>query len=357
VEASFGIVFKQKDFEGALLYKLQRKHANITDKHPNSSTASINDTATNVYFLVVWDVKDHNHKFYVCLIECPDDFTWDEDKLWTWYNQYYYQFNKDYELNLITWSMHDNTVMKIRRNVTYGSDYKLDISISEGTGKYNMKRPIKIDPKRLVLSLLALIVLIYAVSLLIPSSFKLNIHNQCLNVDLVSPVYITDLGLDYHRPPGHNVCTGDTMRSGFIIDEHNFAFESSDVLCGALIYGLQRKQIHGYTEMNEDALSSARLLVVWEISRSKELYADALLIKHDKGFNWDKSDLEELYRKNSNQFRMFFGYAIETWSLDDSVALMIALNIMNKNHILDITISELKRHDSTRVPTHIDLKR
>jgi hypothetical protein len=81
MKASFRIDPKQKDFKGALLYKLQRKYVNRDDNLPSSSTASIKNTVANVYLLVIWDVKNHSHRFCACLIECTNDFIWDEDKL------------------------------------------------------------------------------------------------------------------------------------------------------------------------------------------------------------------------------------------------------------------------------------
>jgi hypothetical protein len=49
-KASFGIVPKQRGSKGALLYKLQRRHANETRDQPNRSIAYIEDTAENIHF-------------------------------------------------------------------------------------------------------------------------------------------------------------------------------------------------------------------------------------------------------------------------------------------------------------------
>src|SRR5690606_20182397 len=160
---------------------------------------------------------DNEHQFCVCLIECIDDFTWDEDKLWALYWYYNHEFHEGYGYRTAMWLMNGSEVMKMGFNVAYGSDSKLDIIISEGTGKYNVKRPIQINPDMLVLSLHMLIMLMYTFSFLIQPLFKLNIHNQCLNVVLASLTYITDDLLVCHRVPDHKVYAGDTMRSGFII--------------------------------------------------------------------------------------------------------------------------------------------
>jgi hypothetical protein len=162
IEASFGIGYKQEDFKASLLYKLQRKYTTKTDDQPDSGIVSIEDTATNIYLLVFWDVKNECDEFYACLIEFPaDDFTWNEDKLWALHYQYNNQFFKHYNYKTVTWLMHGDTVIKTRCNAAYGSDYKLDIVISEETGNYNMDKPIQIDPKRLVLASMILLMLIY----------------------------------------------------------------------------------------------------------------------------------------------------------------------------------------------------
>jgi hypothetical protein len=121
-----------------------------------------------------------------------------------------------------------------------------------------------------------LIVLICTISLYIQPSIKLNIHNQCLNVDLVSPIYITDYGLECYRAPTHKVYAGNIMRFGFVI--YKLGKKSN----GALIYKLQRRQSHESTEFCKNTSSTAQLLVAWRISKSKKLYADVLLIEHDK---------------------------------------------------------------------------
>jgi hypothetical protein len=148
IEASFGIDSKQKDFKCALLYKLQRKYTIRDDNQPNNSKASIENT--DMYLLVIWNAEFYYHGYCACLIECTDDFTWDEDKLWALYWKYNGQAYMNHTSSINTWLMNDGTVIKMRRDVTYESDYKLNIIMSEGTGKCHMKKSIQIDPKRSV---------------------------------------------------------------------------------------------------------------------------------------------------------------------------------------------------------------
>jgi hypothetical protein len=346
MEASFGIDSEQKDFKCVLLYKLQRKYANKTENQPNNNTASIEDTTTGIYLLVVGVIKDYDHVFYACLIECTDEFPWDEDKLWALYQEYNDRFRNNCKSNIIIWSTYSSIVMKTELRVSYGSEYNLDIIISEETEEYDMKEPMKIDPRRSVLSLSMLIMLIYTVRLTVRPSFKLNIHNHCLNVDLVSPTYITSDKLECHRPPDYKVSAGDTMRVSFII---KLGYGSYD----ALIYRIQRKKPHESTENREDTSSAVHLLVVWKISESEELYAEVLLVEHEKRLDQDTDDLEELIFENNNWFRLYSDSTTEIWSLDDNTALMTIFNIMNEDHVLNITISEIEKDNSARTPAHI----
>jgi hypothetical protein len=153
VKAIFGIDSQKRPFKGILLYKIQRKHATRTVKQLHSSTKSIEDTETNIYLLMGWRFKNYGPELYEGLIECTDDFTWDEGKLWALCYQFNDRFYKSYDCRSITWFMDDGSVMKTRHNVTFGSDYKLDIVISEEVGTFGRKKSVKIDSKRLVLSL------------------------------------------------------------------------------------------------------------------------------------------------------------------------------------------------------------
>jgi hypothetical protein len=348
--ANFGIASGQKVVKGALLYKLQRKCAIRTDNHLNNGAVSVENTETNLYLLVVWNIEDYKYKPYVCLIELTDDFTWDEDKLWVLLHQYNDQFFKDYNYLTNTWLVHGGPGMKTKRNITYESEYKIDIIIYEGTGQYLLLRPVKIDPKRLVLSLLMLIVLIYAVRLTIQPSVKLNIHNQCLDVDLVSPVYVTSDGLECHRAPDYKVYARNTMRSGFII-------KSNDASFGILIYRLQRGQSRVSAEINKDTSNAVQLLVIWKFFGFNELYAYVLLMECDKGFTWNEDKLNKLYHENHDRLKKYTSI-LDTWFMDNSMALKTTFSTrdLKGNPELSISISE-ERDEYAIKPFSIDLTR
>jgi hypothetical protein len=95
--------------------------------------------------------------------------------------------------------------------------------------------------------------------------------------------------------------------------------------------------------------------VIWETFESQKL--NALLVEHDRGFDWDKDSLRELYRNSINQFKLYSGSTTDIWSLNDNVALMITSEIVSENYIFNITISEVRGHDGTRTPAHVDPER
>jgi hypothetical protein len=187
----------------------------------------------------------------------------------------------------------------------------------------------------------------YTISFPNQTSFKLNIHNQCWNVDLVSPIYITN-DLECYRSLNHKVYARDKMSSGFIIRWHGEPYS-------ALIYKIQRRWLSARIKTCKDTATVAQLLVVWEISESKKLYANTFLVEHDGGFDWDKNALEALlYHRNFDRSRLCPDSATETWLLNDNTALMTTVEIINEDCVLNITISEVEKDNNTRIPAHIN---
>jgi hypothetical protein len=350
MHAIFGIDSKQKGSKCALLYKLQRSYINITENQSNSNIASIDDIALDIHLLVILDVKDDYHRFCACLIYSTNDFTWDEDKLWKLCDSCNKQLYWTYEYNVITWIVKNDIRIKTKCYITYGSDHNVDIIMPERALEHSTWKPVQIPKRWLVLLLLVLIVLIYVIRRHIQPSFKLNIHNQCLNINLISPTYVINDVLECHKPPAYIVYTEDTMKSSFTIKWYHKYY-------GALIYRIQKNQHNEFTEISEDTQSAVHLLVVWKFFEFRKIYVDVLLIEHDKRFKLDKDDLEELYRKNNNWFRWSPYSITETWSLDDNAALMITSEIMGEGQLLNVIISEVEGDNGTRAPVYIDLIR
>jgi hypothetical protein len=189
----------------------------------------------------------------------------------------------------------------------------------------------------------------YAVRLSIQPSIKLNIHNQCLNIDLVSPTHFTDYDLECHRPPDYKVYAGNITKSGFISMSNSGFYV-------VLIYRLQRKQSHEPSETSKDTSNATHLLVIWKFEYEK-LRADVLMVEHDMRFIWNEDNLKKLYSNNIRPFGLHSGFATEIWSLNDNVTLMTTSEVMNEDRTVNITISEVEKYHSARTPMHIDLKR
>jgi hypothetical protein len=195
-----------------------------------------------------------------------------------------------------------------------------------------------------------LIVLIYTIRLSTKPSVKLNIHNQCSNIDLVSPTYHLDSNVNCHRPPDYKVGAGGITRSGFIS-------KSEKKFYAVLIYRLQRKQPDVPIGIGEDTSRAVHLLVVWRLSQRKGLHADVLVVEYDKEHIWEDDDLKKLYHENIYSSKLYPGTATEIWSLNDNVALMATSEAISEDRIVNVTISEVKRGDNMRTPIPIDLKR
>src|SRR5690606_38399856 len=148
-------------------------------------------------------------------------------------------------------------------------------------------------------------------SLSIQSSVKLNIHNQCWNIGLVLPIYITGDGLECYRSPTYRVYAKDIMRSGFVINK------SDDASYGVLIYRLQRMQSNEFDEADEDTSSAIHLLVVWRTSESKKLYTYVALIEHAKAFTWNRDKLNKWYHANHDRLKERTDITSDTWFIDD----------------------------------------
>jgi hypothetical protein len=198
-----------------------------------------------------------------------------------------------------------------------------------------------------------LIVLIYAISLSIQPTFKLNIHNWCWDVNLVSPTYITGDELECHKPPDYIVYAEDTMKSGFIINK------LEDVSYGILIYRIQRKQTQKSTETGENTSSAIHLLVIWRISKSNMLYADVLLAECDKTFIWNEGKLKKLCHKNIDRLKKCNSTISNTWFMGNNVVLETSFNAsdLKENPELTVSISEEEKGDHTMGPFSINLER
>jgi hypothetical protein len=146
MNVSFDIYATQDEFEGALLYKLQRHSDSQYDMY--ASTMGTNG-AKCVQMFVAWKVKDSKPFLYVVLIEHTKEFTWDEEKLSKLYNKNHSRL-KEYKATTIdTWLIDDNMTLKMSFKVRgLKGNFELSISISEEESDDYAMRPLCVDPER-----------------------------------------------------------------------------------------------------------------------------------------------------------------------------------------------------------------
>jgi hypothetical protein len=175
-------------------------------------------------------------------------------------------------------------------------------------------------------------VLICVTSFVLRSPISLNIYNGCLHTNLMSPAYFIHGG-KWDILPDKRVDIIHIMRSRLEFDP------GQDVLEGALVYEIRRKLIES-GEFIQNESKSIHLLVAWHIDHTKGSAVYALLVEHDKEFNWDEDKLRRLYQKYWHPLGAWSKFIGNNWLLNDATVLRAAVDIMNGGYKLDIIISE-----------------
>jgi hypothetical protein len=173
---------------------------------------------------------------------------------------------------------------------------------------------------------------------------ELVIHNQCSNIELVSPLYYSD-GTECHLSPDQRVYAGSTMQTYLMVD-----LFQNEFIC-ALMYRLKGKDTD---ELN--VVTCTQLAMVWKFDKFKRFHLVTRLIEHDKGQVWDKDRMMKLV-KHYRLFNMQHGLIEETWLMRDNTVLMIRENVTRKEdcYRLEITIAETSVKDDTWRPWYFDL--
>jgi hypothetical protein len=145
--SSFEIYAAQDEFEGVLLFKLQRYSG--MQHNINTSNVETNEKgATDIYMLAAWKVKDAKPFIYVALIEHTNEFTWNKDKLKMLYYKNHNRL-KEYDDTISNrWLVDNNMSLKIAFGISdLKESPKLSISIFEEKDDYAI-RPLCINLKR-----------------------------------------------------------------------------------------------------------------------------------------------------------------------------------------------------------------
>jgi hypothetical protein len=134
----------QDEFEGALLYKLQRR----PDRNGTNTFTEANEK-THVHMLVAWRVRHSKPFVYVVLIKYTKEFIWNEDRLRKLYSKNHNRLKKQVGTTLDTWLIDDNITLKTAFRVKNLKEcFELDISISEKERDDDAMRPLYVNLKR-----------------------------------------------------------------------------------------------------------------------------------------------------------------------------------------------------------------
>jgi hypothetical protein len=170
-------------------------------------------------------------------------------------------------------------------------------------------------------------VLIYIVSFALQSPISLNIHNQCKDIGLISPVYFIHGG-KWPAVPDPKIDVNAVMQNRLEFDA------GQDILEGALVYRIQRRHV----ESAQDESKQIWLLVAWNGEHTKGSDVCALVVEHNKRFDEDR--LRKLYQKHWPSLK---GQSKSKWGLDSTTELATTIRVTKGGCRWDIFISEERK--------------
>jgi hypothetical protein len=204
--------------------------------------------------------------------------------------------------------------------------------------------------------MIAIVMLMYIISLELQLSPCVNILNLCSNTKLVSSVYFGD----------NVVCSRLSERQIDIDAKMSVNLEinaiQDDFEC-ALLFKLQRYS-NWYntdtltTETNRNKTTHAYMLVAWKVKESTH-FVRVALVEHIKEFAWNEEELRKLYDENRGWLKKCDNNASHTWLMDDGVILKTSFKVIGseENFELRISISEEEKDDYAMRPFCINFER
>jgi hypothetical protein len=176
---------------------------------------------------------------------------------------------------------------------------------------------------------------------------EVNIYNQCSDFDLIDGEYFIS-GADWVKYPVNAVDAGSMTNATLIPSPITFE--------GVLAYGLLRKNVESG---NQHKSTYILLFVAWKSEGYREFHVFVHVIECDKKIKWNQIKLDEYYQRYANQFSTYAGPIKDTWLMYDGTVLMTGLDLdfMQRDGVLNTTISEGVKGEHTRRPEWIDLNR
>jgi hypothetical protein len=193
--------------------------------------------------------------------------------------------------------------------------------------------------------------LIYTVSLSLQLPSCVTIHNQCSNIELVSPVYFGN-GAVCPKLSGQQIEIGAKMTVHFEINTAQNDFEGA-LLFKLRRYNSQRNMDTSTTKINENKVMHDHMLAAWKVKGSM-YFACVTLVEHTKGLTWNEDKLKEFYYKNCNWLKEYENIISETWFIDDSMHLTTSVDVrgLKRSFELSISISEEMRNGFAMNPLY-----
>jgi hypothetical protein len=199
-------------------------------------------------------------------------------------------------------------------------------------------------------------ILMYAVSLDLQLPARVTIHNQCLNIKLISSVYFGN-GTVYPKLSGQQIDIGTKMKVYFEINT------TQDEPEGALLFKLQRYSASQYnidtltTGTNKKEATNVHMLVAWEIRSSKPSVC-VVLVENTEELTWNEDKLKKLYDKNCGWLREYGSTMSDTWLMDNNMTLKILFNVRNLKRSFELGMHIYEEKDSYAMsPLCVDLMR
>jgi hypothetical protein len=334
----------QDILDGALVYKIQRKHA--------ESDEFIQDESKNIQLLIAWR-GDHTKGLdvRVLLVEQSKKFNWDEDKLKRLYQKYWHPLDAWVDFIGNNWLLDDATVLGAEVDAMNGG-YRWDIHISERKEASVIERPLWIDAERWV-SMMSVIYLILTciVSLTLHMPMDVTVHNQHSGIELTSPIGFCD-GRIYKE---YSV---ERMGGGAVL-KISTRFGLLDKFPGGILMcEVQKKENTGSDHQSSTNTTSSktvegtskimRLLVIWEVNLSGRSRTCTILVEHDNDLILNENKLAQLYNKVNNIPFKAYNWILKyddiykwVWLISDNTVLEATDDIIyEKGCELKITISE-----------------
>jgi hypothetical protein len=203
--------------------------------------------------------------------------------------------------------------------------------------------------------MITIAMLIYTISLKFQSPSRIIIHNQCSNINLVSPIYFGN-GAVCPSLANQQIDINTATKMQFEINTTQDEFE------GVLLYKLQRNvasddQNNRNTRTKNEA-KCVYIFVAWKV-KDAEPFVRVALVEHTKNIVWNEDKMKELYEKNCGGLKKYNDSISDTWIIDDYMTLktMFEIEDLEKNFELSISISEEEKDDDAMKPLCVHPKR